>query len=317
MTPDDFNPARFERNQKYAFDLDVPGVNGLSLSILLIRGKRDGNTLVITAGVHGDEYEGVRTILDIYDTLDPAEISGNVLCVPVANPLAFWNGSRTTPCDGLNLARVFPGSVAASPTAAIAYCLANAVIARADFFLDLHSAGVKLLMPTMVGYDAMDVRSRNAALAFGAPVLWGHPEMVPGRTVSFAKSVGIPWLYTEARGAGRIHEDDLLVFKRGIHNLLRHLAILPGEAQLIKAQTHLFGNGDIDTSLLASKQGFLIPDTHLLQKVSTGEQLGHTVNLRGETVEAFHAPADGVVVLIRQWPVVEPGEPMFLITGQA
>lgn len=313
--PEEFDPANFSRNQRYAFDLDVPGVQGLTLPILLIKGKQRGRTLVITAGVHGDEYEGVRTILDLYEALNPAEMSGNLLCVPVANPLAFWNGSRTTPVDGLNLARVFPGRVDASPTASIAHCIANSVIARADFFVDLHSAGVKLLMPTMVGYDANDVRSCNAALIFGAPVLWGHPDMVPGRTVSFAKSLGIPWLYTEARGAGRIHDSDLLVFKRGIFNLLRHLGILPGEPELVEANAHLFGNGDIDSSLLSNRQGFLIQETQLLQAVSAGEQLGHTVNLHGETVEVFRSPADGVVALIRQWPVVEPGEPMFLVTG--
>jgi predicted deacylase len=315
MTPEDFNPNHFNRNEKYAFDLDVPTVQGLTLPILLIKGKGRGRTLVITAGVHGDEYEGVRAILDVYEALNPAEMAGDVLCVPVANPLAFWKGSRTTPCDGLNLARVFPGRVDASPTASIAHCIANSIIARADFFVDLHSAGVKLLMPTMIGYDANDVRSRNAAFIFGAPVLWGHPDMVPGRTISFAKSMGIPWLYTEARGAGRIHESDLFIFKRGILNLLSHLGIVPGEPQLVQPSAHLFGNGDIDSSLLSNKPGFLIQDTQLLQAVSAGEQLGHTVNLHGEIVEIFRSPSDGVVALIRQWPVVEPGEPMFLVTG--
>jgi hypothetical protein len=174
---------------------------------------------------------------------------------------------------------------------------------------------VELLMPTMVGYDASDDRSRAAAAVFGASVLWGHPELAPGRTISFAKQRDIPWLYTEARGAGRIHPDDLRMFFGGVQNLLRHLHILPGEPTPAKTEMHLFGSGDIDTSLVANQQGFLIPEVELLEPVRSGKRLGHTVDLHSETVESFYAPRDGVVALIRQWPVIFPGDGMFLVTG--
>lgn len=316
MNSADFNPSQFQRGQKHSLDLSLdPGVPGVSLPVLLVRGSNPGQTLVATAGVHGDEYEGVRAILDTYQSLAPQEMTGDFLAVPVANPPAFWNGTRTSPLDQGNLARAFPGSLNGGPTSATAHVLANSVIAFADFFLDLHSAGVKLLMPTMVGYDASDDRSRAAAAVFGAPVLWGHPEVVPGRTISFAKQRGIPWLYTEARGAGRIHLEDLQVFVGGVQNLLRHLHILPGEPTPSKAKTHLLGSGDIDTSLVATQQGFLIPEVELLELVSAGRRLGHTVDLHSETVESFFAPRDGVVALIRQWPVVSPGDGIFLVTG--
>ena len=67
------------------------------------------------------------------------------------------------------------------------------------------------------GYPSADPRARAAAEIFGAPVIWGHPPPIdPGRTVSFAGDHGIPWLYTEARGAGRIHPEDLRMMTRGI-----------------------------------------------------------------------------------------------------
>jgi len=129
-----------------------------------------------------------------------------------------------------------------SPTQVLAFHLGHSIIARADFYLDLHSAGVKLLMPSMVGYDATDPRSREAAVIFGAPVVWGHPAIPPGRTISFAASRGIPWLYTEARGAGRIDAEDLAMFKRGVLNLLRYLHMLPGRVTparfAVSAQCH-------------------------------------------------------------------------------
>jgi predicted deacylase len=273
--------------------------------------------LVVTAGVHGDEFEGIRTILDLYAALDPASLSGTLIAVPVANPPAFWNGSRTSPLDNANLARTFPGNEHGSPSQVIAFHLGQSIIAHADFYVDLHSAGVKLLMPSMVGYDANDPRSYEAALAFGPPVIWGHPTMKPGRTLSFAGSRGIPWLYTEARGAGRIDPGDLLIFKRGILNLMRHLQILPGSPTPSPVQHRLFGDGDIDSSISSKWPGFLVPSVQLLECVKAGQELGYTVDLHGQLIESFRCPRDGVVALIHVFPMLKPGESVFLVTDLA
>lgn len=316
MIATDFDLQQFGRGQKYSFDLELDGdAKGLSLPVLLVCGRNKGPTLVATAGIHGDEYEGVRTILDTHASLDPDEMSGTLLAVPVANPPAFWNGTRLSPLDGKNLARVFPGRLDEGPSAATAHYLAHSVIACADFYIDLHSAGVKLMMPTMIGYDAHDPRSRKAAQAFGAPVMWGHPHIEPGRTISFARARGIPWLYAEARGGGRIHPDDLRVYTQGVRNLMVHLGILTGEISPLPLRRHLYGDGNTDSSLVSGKRGFLIPSVTLLQDVKAGDELGRVVDLHGETVERICAPSGGVVALLREWPVVEPGEPAFLITG--
>src|SRR5260221_6871555 len=105
MRPEEFHPDQFERGRKHTLDLDLGGsAEGIRLPVLLARGLRDGKRLVTTAAVHGDEYEGVRTIFDVWHALNPAEMSGDWLAVPVANPPAYWNGTRTSPLDGANLA---------------------------------------------------------------------------------------------------------------------------------------------------------------------------------------------------------------------
>lgn len=311
----DFHPDRFPQGRKYELELDLePSASGVRLPVLLTRGHTSGKTLVATAGVHGDEYEGIKAIFDIHAALNPDEMSGDFLAVPIANPPAFRAAARISPLDGENLARIFPGSLRAGSTAAIAYTLAQYILSRADLYLDLHSAGVKLLMPTLVGYDAMDDRSRAAALIFGAPIIWAHSHVPQGRTVSFARSQGIPWLYTEARGAGRIHPEDLAVFTRGIENLLRYLSILPGEPLTCPIEIHLSGDGNIDESVTATREGILIPAVELLQQVEAGAPLGRTMNFRGETLETHYAPRAGAVVLIQQCPAVKPGDGLFLVT---
>jgi len=317
MTSEHLDLTTRARGQKHRLALTVgtpPDL--LELPVIVVRGARDGKTLVVTAGVHGDEYEGVRTIFDIAGELDPDAMAGDLLCVPVSNPPSFWAGTRASPVDGKNLARVFPGSVDGTISEQIAFCLGREAIAKADLYLDLHSAGVKIEMPTLIGYDSQDPRGRAAALAFGAPILWGSPYDAPGRTVSLAKDLNIPALYTEARGAGRIDAGDLAIYRRGVFNLMRHLGMLAGTPDVLPIEWDLEGGGDIDGSISGSSRGFLIPRVRLLDRVRRGDELGIVVDLHGRPLERAAADRDGVIVLIHAFPVVEPGEPWFFITGE-
>ncbi len=295
--------------------LDLRVDESISLPVLVAAGSSQGKTLVVTANVHGDEYEGVRAIFEIFDELDPTVMAGRLIAVPIANPPAFWNGSRTSPLDGLNLARIMPGRAGGSASEKIAFTLARDVIGGADFYLDLHSGGIAYQMPTMVGFSARNEQSHAAAEIFGAPVVWGHKDIAPGRTISWAEASKIPWLYTEARGAGRIHPYDLTVMKTGIRNLLMHLKILPGRPSLARIEWRLEGDGNIDAGLTATKAGFLLHTVRLLQKVSAGEVLGTLVSPLGELLEEYRASRDGVVAMVRELPVVKPGDSLFLLAN--
>ncbi len=318
MKPEEFLPDRFDRGRKYEFYLELgEKAANVNLPVLLARGSTSGKRLVVTAGVHGDEYEGVRTIFDVYAKVDPAKMCGDLLCVPVSNPPAFWNVTRESPLDGGNLARAFPGVLGAGVTAAIAHFMGPAIIRHADLYIDLHSGGISWLYPTMIGYSSKDERSQKAAEAFGAAVMWGHSSTAAGRTISFAEEQGIPWLYTEAHGAGRIDPEDLKVFVRGVTNLLVLLNIVDGAIETSKVEHHLFGSGDLDAGISATHSGFVVTNAKLFQKVSEGELLGRLCNLLGETIEEFHAPQDGVLGVVRGLPVAEPGDTVFVVTGAA
>jgi predicted deacylase len=276
-----------------------------------------GPTLVVSAGVHGDEYEGVRAIYELFRELDPALMRGTLLCVPVLNPPAHRACSRVNPTDGLNLARVFPGDPDGSVSHRIAWVFDQEILSRASFYLDLHSGGVRYGMPSMVGYDNTDMRGLAAAEAIGAPVVWGHPVIEPGRTISAAKARGIPFLYTEAWGAGRIAAADLAMMKRGIVNLMRHLRILDGEPDLPDTPPRrLTGVGNTDGGLVSSKPGFLMLDVAVLDRVQQGQRLGYLVDEWGTTVEEYKAPLAATVGLTREMPIVEAGDTLFLLAEE-
>ena len=183
-------------------------------------------------------------------------------------------------------------------------------LAHADFFLDLHSAGVRFLMPTMVGYDASDARGEAAAKIFGAPVIWAHDVIAPGRSVSAASARGIPWLYTEARGAGRIHPADLEVYRRGIRNLLRHLSILPGEPNTRHPSTFCMATVMWMHRSRPKAAAFWFLKSSCSTQVTAGQRLGTLLDLWGVPQEHFISPRDGVVALIHVCPVVNSNDPL-------
>ena len=89
--------------------------------MLAAAGHGDGPTLAVLAGVHGDEYEGIRAIPRIFRALDQADLRGRLIAVPVCNVPAYRTATRSSPIDGLNLARVFPGDPRGTVTQRIAH----------------------------------------------------------------------------------------------------------------------------------------------------------------------------------------------------
>ena len=287
------------------------------LPLLLARGRKDGPVLGIVSGIHGDEYEGPAAIYRFFDALDPDALSGTIIAMPVAHPPAFGAISRTSPLDGENLARVFPGDAQGTPSYAIAHAVKAAVIDQADFLIDLHTGGVRYAMPTMAGYYTEDPRSLAAALAFGAPVIWGHQVIPPGRTLSTALARGIPFLYTEGLGGGRIAQEDAACFERGLENLAKHLGMLDGALVKAPLKLHLLGDGNTDRGTHAARDGFFVPDVGLLDPVIPGTRIGTLLDYAGLPRERLIAAQAGVIAMLRMSPSVKAGESLYLVATDA
>lgn len=319
-----FDVRHLARGAKHTVSLDVapmPGGDWLRLPLLAVIGAQPGPTVVVLAGVHGDEYEGMLAIPQVFADLDPAALRGRVLMVPVCNVPAFVAAQRSSPIDGLNLARVFPGDPQGAITQRIAYWLGRKVIAEADLLIDLHSAGLAYHIPTLVGYYHADTEagrmSQRVAWAFGVEVLWGHPDVAPGRTVSFATERGIPWVYTEAPGAGRARPEDVVAFVGGVWNSLRLMGMAEGTVETAPPAHHLLGSGDLDRSIAANAGGLFVARVGLLDDVRVGDVLGEVRDPAGRALEVVRAPTPGVVISMRGLLRVHPGDGLFALTGRA
>jgi predicted deacylase len=320
-----FDLDRLRPGSRGSFRLPVMGMpdgGQLDLPVLAAAGHADGPTLAVLAGVHGDEYEGIRAIPRIFDEFDAAELRGRLIAVPVCNVPAYRAATRSSPIDGLNLARVFPGDPRGTVTQRIAHVVTERIIAPANLLIDLHSAGVAYSMPTLVGYPYADTplarTAREAAVAFGCQVLWGHPPdpSATGRSISAAEALGIPWIYTEAAGGGRALPEDVDCYTTGVLNVMRWLGMLPGQPETRPPRCHLLGAGNTDAPIRVDRSGYFVSDVALLDTVASGQVLGHVLDFAGEPIEDIRAHAPGRVVMIRGLPAIHAGDGAFLLSGE-
>ncbi len=294
----------------------------LSIPVLAARGSRPGKTLVTTAGVHGDEYEGMEAIHRTFEALDPASMTGSFIAVPVVTLPAYWMACRVNPLDGRNMARVFPGSPDGSASDRLAARLLDRVLRHASLYIDLHSAGRGSHWVTMCGFSNHGHQAdtaRAAARCFGAPVIWEHPhdpESI-GRTLTATNDLGIPSLYTEAYGGGHARPVDIDCYTQGVANLLHFLEIakLPAAGLNEPYQpVEICGSGDTDKSLSASQPGLFWPLVEPGDRIKTGQKIAYLRNLSGTIVEEIVSPQDAFVVGIRATPRIFAGDNLFILT---
>ncbi|MDG0813381.1 succinylglutamate desuccinylase/aspartoacylase family protein [Cohnella rhizosphaerae] len=145
-----------------------------------------------------------------------------------------------------------------------------------------------------------------------APLLWGHERIAPGRSVSSAQSLEVPWLYTEAYGGRRIRPEDADLFYRGTLRLMNHLGMLvrPNPSELGPAPATIrtiHGDGNFDESVAAAADGFFIPDVTLLTELRTGDRIGTIRSYGGEVLDEVRASSEGVLVMLLGTPIVRKG----------
>jgi len=277
-----------------------------------------GLRVVIFGGTHGDETEGVIAANRIAG-MELGLASGMVEVVPVVHEAAFAADTRTSPRDGADLARSFPGRADGTPTQALAHALHTEVLGGCDLLIDLHTAGRNLVIPFLAGYidDGRDARGLGAlaARAFGADFVWRHAERPPGRTLSALDAA----IYTESPCAGPV---DPSMVERYVAGCLRALAALGMLARpLVPAAAapslRITSGGNVDSDMQrAGAGGLFIARVGGGDKVAQGQVLGVVTDLRGRVLEEVRAQADGWVVVLPRRTHVKPGDGVVAVAAE-
>lgn len=291
------NNIDFEADGKQIGSFHVPFARNTSawgrIVVPMIQIKNgEGPTFLMTAGIHGDEYEGPVTLAKLVQRVRPEQVQGRLWVIPAVNLPAHYSATRLSPHDNLDMNRSFPGAKHGSSTQVITHYLKEVLLPECDYVLDIHSGGKSLDFVSSVVFHKVDDPEQQkkiyqAARCFGAP--YGILIDETDSDVTFdtaAESMGKVFVSTELRGAGTVDPFAVQVADRGIKNLLKFSGVADvGTSSYTSYKA-------TETQTLVTTPGpecFLVsPDDGLLEVLV---RLGDSVK-KGQTVAQVHFIGD-------------------------
>lgn len=305
-----FADVEVEPGGERRFELPVsrlPSGGTVSLPLRVLNGARAGPSVWLTAAIHGDELNGVEIIRQVLDALDPAQLAGCVVAVPIVNVFGFVQESRYLP-DRRDLNRSFPGSPKGSLAAQLAHLLMSEVVSKCQYGVDLHTGARSRTNLPQVRADLSDPGTLACARAFAAPVMI-DARLRDGSLRAAAQGRGARVLLYEGGEASRFDRRAIRVGTAGVLRLLKFLGMVaqdvappaPDESPL-EAQESRW--------IRAGRGGILHLDVELGRRVVRGEVLGRITDVFGEHALRVRAPADGVIIGQTTDPLVYRGDAM-------
>ncbi len=292
----------------------LPSGNQIRIEAHVFRALAPGPVLLVMAGVHGDEINGVeivRRCLEAgwFETL----VSGSVVAIPLVNIYGFINFSREVP-DGKDVNRAFPGSMKGSLASRVARSLTKKVLPQIDMTVDFHTGGGSLYNYPQVRYSKGHEPSLTLARQFSAPVLLAKPPI----RKSFRKvalDLGKPTLVFEGGESLRYDAQAIEKGMAGLRRLLEAQGMLSPAAGAIPARParEFVRSGWVR----APRAGLFLWHKDSGKAVRKGEVLGVINDPHGNGQEVVPAPKDGFMIGHNNAAVVNQGDALFHIAYEA
>lgn len=294
----------------------------IQLNSTTIEGSADGPHLLITAGVHGDEYEPMACVRRLIHELHPDALHGKVTLVPCVNEPSFARGERTAD-DGLDLARICPGNPDGSITMQIADALSK-LIREADYYIDLHTGGRRYDILSMVGYglvedEAVLNKQRQMARAFNMPIIWGTTSKLNGRSLSVARDAKVPAIYAEWGGPSPMAPEAVEEYTLGCLGVMVELGMLdrpmPDSITEFVIEDDGESSGHLQINNPTPVAGFWQSAVQLGQMVDEGQLLGTVTDHLGQNITEVRSNSAGMVLVLRALHQIDEGEMTAVILG--
>jgi predicted deacylase len=279
-------------------------------AVILLNGAAPGPSLLVASGVHGDDLNTVPMVWRLAQQVDPAVLRGQLVLVPVANPVAFEAGTHLTPAD--NAAPSYPGDPAGTLSQRMGHGLWAQVAARMDYVIDMHGGSKNATLAVLAAVDgdaAPEVAqaARRMAEAFQPELVVVHharPGKPAAGLMEAASQRGAPGVYL---GLGRMGfvEADTARGAAGVQAILRALGMLPA-AGVAPAAPPPYTLAELYQS--SPVGGAFEPAVEAGAVVAVGDLLGRVRDVFGQPKGEVRAQAAGIVDAIRNYPVVSAGE---------
>jgi len=299
--------ATATRGQKATGTIEVPaGVDaGLSVPVAVFHGAKPGPVLAIVAGSHGTEYTSIIALEKLIATLNPAEISGTVIIVPLINIPSFEQKvPHLNPVDKKSMNRWYPGKMDGTQTDRASYLITKQVVEQCDHLIDLHGGDLdESLRPysywTKTGNEKQDQISKEMVLAFGLDHIIISPDRPKDPQASrylenTASTRGKPSITAEAGYAGTVETDDLNALVNGSLNVMRYLKMLPGAPAVVEHPVWI----EKVVTVASEQTGIFYPTVKRGTYVEQGMKVGYVTDYLGKVTFEAKAPVAGIVLYV-------------------
>jgi predicted deacylase len=303
--------------QKATGYLEVPpGVDaGTNIPVVVVSGKKPGKVLALVSGAHGTEYVSIIAIEKLIAQLDPAQLTGTVILVPLVNIASFEQKvPHINPVDSKSMNRFYPGKADGTQTERASYLITKQIVDRCDYLIDYHGGDLdESLRPYAywgpTGHPEQDRISKEMVLAFGLDhiIIWSERPTDPNATRYLDNTAAVrgkPSIVVEAGHAGTVETDDVALLVNGTLSTMRSLKMIPGDPRIIENPVWIEKLSDV----LAEGPGIWYPLVKRGTYVSTGMKLGTITDYFGKVIAEPHAPVTGVVLHVNAVPSLKKGD---------
>lgn len=269
--------------------------------VTVVNGVKPGPVLFLTAAVHGDEINGIAIVRRILDIINPEDLSGTLIGVPVVNRFGFLSGTRYLP-DRRDLNRCFPGRADGSMASRVADRFFQKVISQADAGIDLHTAAGGQANLCHVRGDSENPHVKDLMKAFGTPIMLdgAGPK---GSLRRAATDAGVPTIIFEAGEPNRFQHHVVEIGTAGVLRVMKHLGMItrrtpaPTINILVK-----------NSEWVRSNHGGLLDLEVSPGDLVRGKQRIATIHDPfGRNIDEIVAPRSGVVLSTPTDPLTNPG----------
>ncbi|AWB65069.1 succinylglutamate desuccinylase [Saccharobesus litoralis] len=279
----------------------------INLPVHIIRGKKEGPTVFISAAVHGDELNGIEIIRRLINLKGFKISAGTLIAVPMVNVYGVVNQSRYMP-DRRDLNRCFPGSAKGSLAGRLANTFLSEIVEHCDYGIDLHTGAIHRSNLPQVRADLSDEATLELAKVFGVPVIL-NSNIIDGSLRDAAVENGTKVLLYEAGEALRFDEFSIRAGIKGIINVLRHLKMMPRKRANSKTINYFIANNS--GWVRGNASGIVSHLFHLGDQVKKGDVLATIGSPYGQVLSEVIANKDGVIIGKQNIPLVQEGEAMY------
>jgi uncharacterized protein len=273
----------------------------IATPVLVVNGSEPGPTLCLTAAIHGDELNGIEMVRRVMHNLDPRELSGAVIGVPIVNLQGFRRASRYLP-DRRDLNRYFPGNPQGSQASRIAFSFFTKVMTHCDALVDLHTGSFERANLPQLRADLRNPDVVTLTQGFGATVIL-HSEPADGTLRFAATRAGIPAVTLEAGGPSELELKEVMHGVKGVETLLNTLGMI--------REVRLWGDPEPvyyqSTWVRANSGGILLSDVSLGSTVERGDLLGTITDPMSNASTKLFSPYSGRIIGMARNQVVMPG----------